>query len=281
MAWALEPELKQYPEDRTYQQSDRGFRQYQATSVHGTGKFALTFDDGPHAIHTPKLLDLLKAEGVKATFFVVTSRINAQTMPVLKRMLDEGHIVASHGREHLNSNQISQADFRANLRDSLKTLKDVFARAGHEFAPIYFRYPYAAYGERPDYHHMNTLQEVSRELFGDNCIQFAFWDIDSADWVPSMTSQDIYQTLRAHHEGGTYFEFRTVRNAQGQVTYVKVPRSMTNPPQGGVILQHDIHEKTREGTRLFIQYVKQQGLQIVTLPEIEEYAVKRECGFLN
>lgn len=271
---------RQYPEVRNYDSADRGFRQYQATSVHRTGQFALTYDDGPHISRTPRLLDLLKLHKVKATFFVVTSRITEQTFPIVKRMLDEGHIVASHGREHLNSNEITDSVWRQNLTASLNTLKSVYERAGHDWNGYYYRFPYAAYGTRSEYHHMNSLQAVSNQLFGDNCLQFAFWDVDSNDWVPSMTPEDIFQTLRAHNEGGRYFGFRTVRNSQGQVTYVKVPQEMTNPPQGGVILMHDIHERTLEGTRLFLEYVKKEGLKITSLPEIQEYAIQRECRFL-
>ncbi len=277
--WAAPMEDKQYPEERVYGAQDRGFRQYGAPSIHGTGHFALTFDDGPHLQHTPRLLNLLKAHGVKATFFVVTSRIDNSTYPLLKRMLDEGHIVASHGREHLNSNEIDEPAFRANLRDSLIALRDVYRRAGHAWDKIYYRYPYAAYGLRPDYHQMNVLQQVSQELFGDNCVQFAFWDVDSVDWLPGLTSEEVFMNLRAHMEGGRAIDFRTVRDAQGRVTYIKVPYILQNPPQGGVVLQHDIQQRTLEGTRLFLEYAKERGLVLTTLPEIREFAVQRECRF--
>src|SRR3989338_5499067 len=96
-----------YPEERTYTSSDKGYIQYGAPSLHKTGRYALTFDDGPHPIHTAKILDHLKSANVQATFFIITTNVTEKTFPLVKRMLDEGHIVASHGSSHDNSNNIS------------------------------------------------------------------------------------------------------------------------------------------------------------------------------
>ena len=90
----------QYPEDREYTQADRGMRAYRALSLYKTGTFALTFDDGPHSTRTAKMLDVLKKHNVKAIFFVLTSQIDNSTFPLIKRMLDEGHLVGSHGFTH-------------------------------------------------------------------------------------------------------------------------------------------------------------------------------------
>src|SRR6266567_6313043 len=69
-------------------------------SVHVDGPYiALTFDDGPNATLTPKLLDLLAARHLKATFFVVGQ--NAADHPdILKRALREGHEIANHSWSH-------------------------------------------------------------------------------------------------------------------------------------------------------------------------------------
>ncbi|MBY0517093.1 MAG: polysaccharide deacetylase family protein [Bacteriovoracaceae bacterium] len=281
LAHALPLEIEQYPEERNYGVNDRGFMQYTAPSMYHTSKYALTFDDGPHSKLTPLLLDLLKKHNVKATFFVITSRVDATTLPILKRALDEGHILAAHGVEHFNSNQLTEKQFKDNVKNAVLKLKEVYAAAGHEYTQFYYRYPYAAYGTRTDYHQMNAMREVSYELFGDNCLQFVFWDIDSADWVPNMTPADVFQNLKAYQEGGTYFDFKTVRDSQGRTTYVKVPVQLKDPTQGGVILQHDIQEKTIEGTRMFLEYAKTNGLSLVSLPEIQEFAIQRECRFLK
>ena len=62
----------------------------------------LTFDDGPRRKATPKILDILKDEGVKATFFVIGKYVK-ENPDLIKREYDEGHFIANHGYDHNNS----------------------------------------------------------------------------------------------------------------------------------------------------------------------------------
>lgn len=65
----------------------------------GSRRVALTFDDGPEPGVTPAVLDVLKANGVRATFFVVGRKLEQQ--PALgRRMVAEGHVVANHSWQH-------------------------------------------------------------------------------------------------------------------------------------------------------------------------------------
>ncbi|MWC30476.1 polysaccharide deacetylase family protein [Paenibacillus sp. MMS18-CY102] len=74
-----------------------GFRAFKRGRVER--EIALTFDDGPDPRYTPLLLDLLKRYGAKATFFVVGA--HAERHPeLLKRMVDEGHVIGIHNYEH-------------------------------------------------------------------------------------------------------------------------------------------------------------------------------------
>ena len=67
--------------------------------VDGLGCVALTFDDGPDPADTPKLLDLLREKGVKATFFVVGKRAD-QHPDIVRRAWAEGHLIANHTWSH-------------------------------------------------------------------------------------------------------------------------------------------------------------------------------------
>ena len=60
----------------------------------------LTFDDGPHPVHTKSILDTLKAEGVPATFFVVGRRVAEHGPALLERAVAEGHAIANHSYTH-------------------------------------------------------------------------------------------------------------------------------------------------------------------------------------
>ena len=59
----------------------------------------LTFDDGPDDKVTPQILDILKAEGVKATFYVCGNMVDANPN-VLKRIFNEGHAIGNHSYDH-------------------------------------------------------------------------------------------------------------------------------------------------------------------------------------
>ena len=67
--------------------------------VDGERCVALTFDDGPDPVYTPKLLDLLREKGVKATFFVIGKRAD-QYPEIVRRAWSEGHLVGNHTWSH-------------------------------------------------------------------------------------------------------------------------------------------------------------------------------------
>ena len=67
--------------------------------VNGARCVALTFDDGPDPVDTPRLLDLLREKGVKATFFVVGKRVD-QHPEIVRRAWTEGHLVGNHTWSH-------------------------------------------------------------------------------------------------------------------------------------------------------------------------------------
>lgn len=62
-------------------------------------QIAITFDDGPMAEFTPKVLDILKAEGARATFFLIGKNI-AGNEAIVKRLISEGHTIGNHSFEH-------------------------------------------------------------------------------------------------------------------------------------------------------------------------------------
>ena len=66
-----------------------------------TKRVFLTFDDGPSTV-TPQILDILEKENIKATFFVLGSRV--EEMPEMtKTIYEKGHFIASHGYSHIYS----------------------------------------------------------------------------------------------------------------------------------------------------------------------------------
>jgi peptidoglycan/xylan/chitin deacetylase (PgdA/CDA1 family) len=100
---------------------------------------ALTFDDGPHPEGTPAILDILAAENVRATFFVVGEQVERRP-ELLRRVADEGHLIALHAHRH-----------ELQLRRSARDLQDDYARGlaaiqdATNQTPTLHRPPYGIY----------------------------------------------------------------------------------------------------------------------------------------
>src|SRR5436309_13262384 len=94
------------------------------SSVHVDGPYiAITFDDGPSATLTPKLLDILAAHHIKATFFVLGEMV-AEHPEILARAAREGHEIASHSWSHPNLAKMSQEGVRSQLQRTDDVIKN-------------------------------------------------------------------------------------------------------------------------------------------------------------
>src|SRR5690606_9438289 len=96
----------------------------------------LTFDDGPHPEHTPRVLDTLKAHGVHATFFVIGRMVERNGTDLLKRARDEGHCIGNHSETHPRLTRLSEDEVR---REVLRTDERIAEFLGE---PKVFRPPY-------------------------------------------------------------------------------------------------------------------------------------------
>ena len=269
---------KQFPEDgKVYKPgTDAGFDQYKTKSLFGTKKIVLTFDDGPDAVQTPRLLDILKRYNVKATFFILTEKINEKSLPLIKRIAGEGHIIASHHHDHENNNSKGEAAYKEELKKSILSIAKILEDIDAPNRELYYRFPYGAYGSGSlSFHHFNVMKEVSTELFGDNCINFAFWDIDSLDWLKPMDQSDVISNVLANIEGGTAYNMVKGRFS-GKPKKDKY--TISRPIGGGVVLMHDIHSRSVDTVETMLKVFVQKGIEVVPLNEVSEYAYKgREC----
>ncbi len=101
------------------------------------GKVALTFDDGPSADWTPKVLDVLKQKGVKATFFVIGE--NGEANPrLVQRILADGHEIGNHTFTHPNIAQASAEGARVELNATQRLVQALTGRSVRLFRPPFF-----------------------------------------------------------------------------------------------------------------------------------------------
>jgi peptidoglycan/xylan/chitin deacetylase (PgdA/CDA1 family) len=76
---------------------------------------ALTFDDGPHASNTPRLLDILRARNVKATFYVIGKNVDMYPN-IVRRTVAEGHELGNHTYTHPKLSSLSQERVFSEIR---------------------------------------------------------------------------------------------------------------------------------------------------------------------
>nr|WP_044879946.1 polysaccharide deacetylase family protein [Paenibacillus sp. IHBB 10380] len=146
---------------------------------------ALTFDDGPDPIRTPKILELLKQYEAKATFFVVGNR--AEKLPdIVKRAQQEGHEIGNHSYSHPTFRQASIQGLRSELD---RTQEIIYKATGHK--PTLYRPPGGSYNELA----VNICKE--NELL----MILWSWDQDTKDWTSPGVGKIVNKVLKNVHNG--------------------------------------------------------------------------------
>lgn len=157
-----EPEDKP-PTEEPSAKSPTGVEENTVKPSDVTGKklIALTFDDGPSAATTPRLLEILREKNVKATFFVVGNM--AQRSPDLVRAeVAAGHEVGSHTTGHQNLKLLSAEGVKAEVAEMDRIFMEILGK------PVPF--------VRPPY---GNLNDIVRTNIGQPMI---LWTIDPEDW---------------------------------------------------------------------------------------------------
>lgn len=150
------------------------------TEVMQDTEIAFTFDDGPHPVWTEKLLDGLKARGIRATFFVIGQ--SAEKYPELvQRMIAEGNQVGNHTYSHV---QLTACDESNALEEIRRTQEVIYQATG--FQARYIRPPFGSWNE--------TLQE-------ETSLVSVLWDVDPYDWKVQNTDAIVNSILKQTEDG--------------------------------------------------------------------------------
>ena len=99
---------------------------------------------------------------------------------------------------------------------------------------------------------MNVIRNLSYSIFEENCINFVFWDIDTKDWGPNMTSNEIAQNVKSHMLGG-----KATTVLMENKKWVKKTFFIKEPLKGGVILLHDKRQESYYATKKILEMANQ------------------------
>lgn len=144
---------------------------------------ALTFDDGPDPQYTPKLLDVLKKNNIKCTFFVLAE--NAQKYPhIIKSIKNEEHYIGLHSLKHTNEIFLSPHQIRKNFSKALNIMDNL----GIEIK--FFRPPWGIF---------NPLTYYYSKFYN---LKIVLWSIHAMDWSRWVTEDYIIKRLTSNIRPG-------------------------------------------------------------------------------
>ncbi len=193
----------------------------------------LTFDDGPSTNVTNKMLDILKEQNVKATFFVVGYKINARE-DILQRIYKEGHSIGLHTYTHIYKKIYANED--AFLDEMDKTCMEVKRVIGIE--PKLIRFPSGS---------KNHLSKHLLEKLHTNNYKIYDWNLCASDGIDY--------------------------NIKADKLYKEATRKCINPNKIFLLMHCDSNNKnTCECLEMVIKYYKNCGYEFKTItPDTPEY----------
>ena len=125
---------------------------------------SLTFDDGPDADSTPKVLDLLKKYQARGTFFVVGEAVGARP-DLVSRIVAEGHAIGIHSWDHRAFSRLTSPERCRQLRACKRVLR-----------------PYVTHLLRPPYGEQTVVSRLEALAMGYEVVG---WNVNSGDWYES------------------------------------------------------------------------------------------------
>lgn len=159
----------------------------------------LTFDDGPHPLATPFVLDELKKHNAKATFFCIGK--NVMDHPdIYKRILEEGHAVGNHTQNHLNGWKTENDTYLANVSTAAKHISTNL-----------FRPPYGRVKSGQAKKIANAMNITTAEI--------VMWDILSGDFDETLSPENCLKNATSHTNPGAIIVFHDSEKAFSKLSY--------------------------------------------------------------
>ncbi|QED49912.1 polysaccharide deacetylase family protein [Cytobacillus dafuensis] len=133
---------------------------------------ALTFDDGPDIINTPRILDILYEKKVQATFFVIGQQVRYYP-EIFKRIINEGHEVGNHSWSHPNFIELTTAEIKNEIESTEEVIRSHMGRSTSILRP-----PYGFFAKSD----IQIINELGYKVI--------LWSVDTLDWF-GLTNEEI------------------------------------------------------------------------------------------
>lgn len=164
----------------TWDTVEKTEEQMTMAQYHGEKYVALTFDDGPHQTNTVHLLDILKKEDVKATFYVLGNR--AEIYPeIVRRAYEEGHEIGNHSYSHKQLNKLSDSELDFQIQTTNEIIEEITGQP-----PKTIRPPFGEIGEEQTENYSQA---------------FVYWNVDPQDWKYKDADRVTATILEQVHNG--------------------------------------------------------------------------------
>jgi peptidoglycan-N-acetylglucosamine deacetylase len=182
----------------------------------GENNLYLSFDDGPHPVITPWVLDELKKYNATATFFCIGK--NAERYPdVYARIAAEGHAVGNHTHDHLNGWKTKNNAYIRNILKAGEFIK----------SPLF----------RPPYGRIKARQAASiKKMYSEEEMKIIMWDVLSADFDRDITPQQCAANVIEKATAGSIIVFHDSEKAWKNLEYA-LPRVMESFSEKGFAWQ--------------------------------------------
>jgi peptidoglycan/xylan/chitin deacetylase (PgdA/CDA1 family) len=157
-----------------------GKEQYLETLPLQDREVVLTFDDGPIPATSPRILDILAAECVKATFFMLGMNV-AEAPDLARRAYDEGHSIGTHTFSHPTLSKLSTDEARQNVDQGIEAVTEALGPT-RQIAP-FFRPPY-----------LHITRDIEKHVLSRGHMVWSI-DADSLDWTFTTPEKLVERTM--------------------------------------------------------------------------------------
>jgi peptidoglycan-N-acetylglucosamine deacetylase len=170
----------------------------------------LTFDDGPHPTITPFVLDILKKNNAKATFFCIGKNVE-ENPAIFQRIIDEGHAIGNHTQNHYNGWKVDSDEYLDNINKASSIIESNL-----------FRPPYGRI----------TSREIKGIYRQNPNMKIVMWDVLTGDFDVNLAPEKCLKHAVNSTKPGSIIVFHDSEKAYKRLEYT-LPRFIKHCQENG------------------------------------------------